>query len=104
MRTNLKQLIKWRFGCFHSTQRTWWRYPSPIAEGARVSLLKTDRNCAITALEEFIALNQSDFDTWNAANSLGQFFDPGNKTAISTLEKSLHLFITKIFVYKQQIV
>ncbi len=95
--TILKQLIKWRFGCFHSTQQRWWRYPSPIAEGARVSLLKTDRNCAITALEEFIASSQSDFDTWNAAYSLGNFFDPGNKIAISTLEKILTSFYHENF-------
>ena len=93
----LKQLIKWRFGCFHSTLQKWWRYPSPIAEGARVSLLKTDRNCAITALEEFIASSQSDFDTWNAAYSLGNFFDPGNKIAISTLEKILTSFYHESF-------
>ena len=93
----LKQLIKWRFGCFHSAQQRWWRYPSPIAEGARVSLLKTDRNCAITALEEFIASSQSDFDTWNAAYSLGNFFDPGNKIAISTLEKLIASFYHENF-------
>ncbi len=93
----LKQLIKWRFGCFHSTQQKWWRYPSPIAEGARVSLLKTDRNCAITALEEFIASSQSDFDTWNAAYSLGNFFDPGNKIAISTLEQIITSFYHESF-------
>ena len=95
--TILKQLIKWRFGCFHSTQQRWWRYPSPIAEGARVSLLKTDRNCAITALEEFIASSQSDFDTWNAAYSLGNFFDPGNKIAISTLEQIITSFYHESF-------
>jgi predicted NACHT family NTPase len=93
----LKQLIKWRFGYFNSTQKTWWRYPSPIAEGARVSLLKTDRNCAITALEEFIASSQSDFDTWNAAYSLGNFFDPGNKLAISTLEQIITSFYHENF-------
>ncbi len=93
----LKQLIKWRFGCFHSTQKRWWRYPSPIAESARVTLLKTDRNCAITALEEFIASNQSDFDTWNAAYSLGKVFDPGNKIAISTLEKIIASFFHEEF-------
>ncbi|MGB3655132.1 MAG: AAA family ATPase, partial [Rivularia sp. (in: cyanobacteria)] len=93
----LKQLIKWRFGCFHSTQKRWWRYPSPIAESARVTLLKTDRNCAITALEEFIASNQSDFDTWNAAYSLGKVFDPGNKIAISTLEQIITSFFHEEF-------
>ncbi|MEM6399210.1 MAG: NACHT domain-containing protein [Cyanobacteria bacterium P01_D01_bin.116] len=93
----LKQLIKWRFGYFHSTQRRWWRYPSVISEAARVTLLKTDRNCAISALEEFIALNQSDFDTWNAAYSLGKTFDPGNQIAISTLEKIITSFYHENF-------
>ncbi len=93
----LKKLIKWRFGCFHSTQKRWWRYPSPISESARVTLLKTDRNYAITALEEFIASNQSDFDTWNAAYSLGKVFDPGNKIAISTLEKIVTSFYHENF-------
>jgi predicted NACHT family NTPase len=95
--TILKQLIKWRFGYFDSTPKRWWRYPSPIAEGARVSLLKTDRNCAINALEEFIASSQSDFDTWNAAYSLGNFFDPGNKLAISTLERLITSFYHENF-------
>ncbi|MEM9922447.1 MAG: NACHT domain-containing protein [Cyanobacteria bacterium P01_D01_bin.50] len=89
----LKQLIEWRFGYFHPTEQKWWRYPSPIVEGARVALLKTDRNCAITALEEFIASSQSDFDTWNAAYSLGKVFDPGNKIAISTLERIIASFL-----------
>ena len=93
----LKQLIKWRFGYYHSTQRRWWRYPSPIAEAARVTLLKTDRSCAITALEEFIKLNQSDFDTWNAAYSLGKTFDPGNQIAISTLEAIIASFYHENF-------
>ncbi|MEO1430992.1 MAG: NACHT domain-containing protein [Cyanobacteria bacterium J06633_8] len=93
----LKQLIQWRFGYFHSTQKRWCRYPSPIAETARVSLLKTDRNFAITALEEFIASSKSDFDTWNAAYSLGNFFDPGNKIAISTLEKIITSFYHESF-------
>jgi predicted NACHT family NTPase len=93
----LKQLIKWRFGHFHATQKRWWRYPSPILENARVALLKTDRNCAITALEEFIPLSQSDFDTWNAAYSLGKVFDPGNKIAISTLEKIITSFYHENF-------
>jgi HEAT repeat protein len=93
----LKQLIKWRFGHFHATQKRWWRYPSPILENVRVALLKTDRNCAITALEEFIPLSQSDFDTWNAAYSLGKVFDPGNKIAISTLEKIITSFYHENF-------
>ncbi|AFY56688.1 putative NTPase (NACHT family) [Rivularia sp. PCC 7116] len=93
----LKQLIQWRFGYFHPTEKRWWRYPSPISESARVSLLKTDRNCAITALEEFIASSKSDFDTWNAAYSLGNFFDPGNKIAISTLEKIIVSFYHENF-------
>ncbi len=95
--TILKQLIKWRFGYFDSTEKRWLRYPSPIAEGARVSLLKTDRNFAITALEEFIASSRSDFDTWNAAYSLGNFFDPGNKIAISTLEQIITSFYHENF-------
>ena len=93
----LKQLIKWRFGYFHSTQNKWWRYPSPISESARVGLLKTDRNFAIAALEDFIASSQSDFDTWNAAYSLGKVFDPGNKIAISTLEKIIASFYHEEF-------
>ncbi|GAB1539202.1 hypothetical protein NUACC21_18670 [Scytonema sp. NUACC21] len=81
------QLIKWRFGYFHPTQQKWWRFPSPILEGARVALLKTDRKCAIAALEEFITTSQNDFDKWNAAYSLGKIFDPGNRIAISALEE-----------------
>ncbi|MEM7716946.1 MAG: AAA family ATPase, partial [Cyanobacteria bacterium P01_A01_bin.68] len=93
----LKQLIKLRFGYFHPTQKKWCRYPSVISEGARVTFLKTDRSFAITALEEFIKLNQSDFDTWNAAYSLGKTFDPGNKIAISTLETIIASFYHEDF-------
>ncbi|MEO1763477.1 MAG: NACHT domain-containing protein, partial [Cyanobacteria bacterium J06629_18] len=93
----LKQLIKLRFGYYHPTQRRWWRYPSVISESARITFLKTDRSFAINALEEFIALNQSDFDTWNAAYSLGKTFDPGNEIAISTLEKIITSFYHENF-------
>ncbi|NJL60725.1 MAG: NACHT domain-containing NTPase, partial [Methylacidiphilales bacterium] len=88
------QLVKLRFGYFHPTRQRWWRFPAPIQEGARVALLKTDRKCAIASLEDFIQTCENDFDTWNAAYSLGKVFDPGNKLAISTLEKlvnSIHL-------------
>ncbi|MBD2774372.1 HEAT repeat domain-containing protein [Iningainema tapete] len=81
----LAQLIKWRFGYFHSAQQRWWRFPPPIVEGARVALLKSERKFAIAALEEFIKTSQNDFDTWNAAYSLGKIFDPGNQLAISKL-------------------
>lgn len=81
------QLIKWRFGYFHPTQQKWWRFPPPIVEGARVALLKTDRRCAITALEEFIKSQQNEFDTWSAAYSLAKVFDPGNRIAISAMSE-----------------
>lgn len=84
------QLVKWRFGYFHPTQQRWWRYPAPVQEGSRVALLKTDRKFAILALEEFIQTCENEFDTWNAAYSLGRSFDPGNKIAIATLEKLVH--------------
>ncbi|MBW4670960.1 MAG: HEAT repeat domain-containing protein [Cyanomargarita calcarea GSE-NOS-MK-12-04C] len=83
----VSQLIKWRFGYFHPTQQKWYRFPSPIVEGARVALLKTDRRCAINLLQEFVKTSQNDFDTWNAAYSLGKVFDPGNKVAIAALEQ-----------------
>ncbi|UKO99801.1 HEAT repeat domain-containing protein [Nostoc sp. UHCC 0870] len=82
----IQQLIKWRFGYFDTQKQKWWRYPPPIVEGARVALLKTDRVKAIAALEQFIQSCQNEFDSWNAAYSLGRTFDPGNKIAIATLE------------------
>ncbi|WP_414578926.1 HEAT repeat domain-containing protein [Anabaena sp. CCY 9402-a] len=82
----IQQLIRWRFGYFHLQKQKWWRYPPPIVEGARVALLKTDRVKAIAALEKFIQSCQNEFDSWNAAYSLGRTFDPGNKIAIATLE------------------
>lgn len=82
----IQQLIKWRFGYFHSQKQKWWRYPTPIVEGSRVALLKTDRVKAIAALEQFIQSCKNEFDSWNAAYSLGRTFDPGNKIAIATLE------------------
>ncbi|WP_375497245.1 HEAT repeat domain-containing protein [uncultured Nostoc sp.] len=82
----MRQLIKWRFGYFHPEKQKWCRYQSPIVEGARIALLKTDRTIAIATLEQFITDCQNDFDSWNAAYSLGKTFDPGNKIAISSLE------------------
>ncbi|WP_347566480.1 HEAT repeat domain-containing protein [Scytonema sp. UIC 10036] len=83
----VKQLIEWRFGYYHVVKQKWWRFPSPILEGARIALLKTDRRCAIASLEEFIQTSQNDFDKWNAAYSLGKVFDPGNQIAIAALEQ-----------------
>jgi hypothetical protein len=89
------QLIKWRFGYFHPKLKKWWRFPPPIAEGARIALVRTDRAKAIAALEDFIqSTTQNDFEVWSAAYSLGKAFDPGNRIAIATLEKivtSIHL-------------
>jgi predicted NACHT family NTPase len=82
----VKQLIEWRFGYYHVVKQKWWRFPSPILEGARIALLKTDRKCAIACLEEFIQTSPNDFDKWNAAYSLGKVFDPGNRIAIAALE------------------
>ncbi|BAB73828.1 NACHT domain-containing protein [Anabaena sp. FACHB-709] len=84
--TMIQQLIKWRFGYFDSQKQKWCRYPSPIVEGARIALLKTDRLKAIACLEQFITSCDNEFDSWNAAYSLGKIFDPGNKIAIASLE------------------
>jgi len=83
----VRQLIEWRFGYFHAKKQKWWRYPPPIIEGARVALLKTDRLKAIAALEQFISSTHNEFDSWNAAYSLGKVFDPGNQIAIAALVK-----------------
>jgi predicted NACHT family NTPase len=83
----VRQLVEWRFGYCQIKSQKPWRYPPPIVECARVALLKTDRPKAIAALEKFIKSSQNEFDTWNAAYSLGKVFDPGNKIAIATLEK-----------------
>ncbi|HIK03150.1 MAG TPA: HEAT repeat domain-containing protein [Trichormus sp. M33_DOE_039] len=82
----IQKLIKWRFGYFDLQKQKWCRYPPPIVEGARVALLKTDRVKAIAALEQFIQSCENEFDSWNAAYSLGKTFDPGNQIAIATLE------------------
>ncbi|WP_193196891.1 HEAT repeat domain-containing protein [Nostoc sp. MG11] len=83
----VRQLIEWRFGYFNPKKQKWWRYPPPIIEGARVALLKTDRLKAIAALEQFITSTNNEFDSWNAAYSLGKIFDPGNQIAIAALVK-----------------
>jgi predicted NACHT family NTPase len=87
----VQQLVEWRFGyCQNQDQnknQKPYRYPPPIVECARVALLKTDRPKAIAALENFIKSSDNQFDTWNAAYSLGKVFDPGNKIAIAALEK-----------------
>ncbi len=81
----VRQLIEWRFGYFHPKKQKWWRYPPPIIESARIALLKTDRPRAIAALEQFITSTHNEFDSWNAAYSLGKVFDPGNQIAIAAL-------------------
>ncbi|OUL23835.1 AAA family ATPase [Nostoc sp. T09] len=87
----VQQLVEWRFGYCElkgqNKDQKPWRYPPPIVECARVALLKTDRPKAIAALEQFIKSTQNEFDTWNAAYSLGKIFDPGNKIAIAALEQ-----------------
>jgi len=83
----IQQLIKWRFGYFHPIKKRWWQYPSPILEGARWALLRTDRQTAIAALENFVQSSKSEFEIWSAAYSLGKSFDPGNPIAIKALEK-----------------
>ncbi len=87
----ITSLIKWRFGYPEPTENKWCRFPLPVQEGARVALLKTDRKCAITLLEEFIKTCPNEFETWSAAFSLGRTFDPGNKIAVATLEKLVTL-------------
>jgi predicted NACHT family NTPase len=83
----VQQLIEWRFGYFHPQKQKWCRYPTPISEGARIALLKTDRPKAIAALEKFVQSSENLFNAWNAAYSLGKVFDPGNKIAIAALEQ-----------------
>ncbi len=83
----VQQLVEWRFGYCQIKNQKPWRYPPPIVECARVALLKTDRPKAIAALEKFIKSSQNQFDTWNAAYSLGKVFDPGNEIAIAALEQ-----------------
>ncbi|BAZ09226.1 PBS lyase HEAT-like repeat protein [Calothrix sp. NIES-4071] len=87
----ITSLIKWRFGYPEPIENRWCRFPAPVQEGARVALLKTDRKCAITLLEEFLKTCPNEFETWSAAFSLGRTFDPGNKIAIATLEKLVTL-------------
>jgi len=82
----VKQLIRWRFGYWHSQKEKWCSYPGVIVEAARVSLGSTDRTKAIAALEEFIQSSDNEFNIWNAAYSLGKIFDPGNRVAIIALE------------------
>jgi predicted NACHT family NTPase len=87
----INSLIKWRFGYHHPTLNRWCRFPAPVQEGARVALLKTDRKCAVTLLEEFLNTCPNEFETWSAAFSLGRTYDPGNKIAIASLEKLVTL-------------
>lgn len=71
----LSQLLRWRFGSV----------PTPLCEGARVALLQTDRQSAISALEQFIQTAENPFTRWQAAYTLGRIFDSGSSLAVATL-------------------
>lgn len=73
--TIVSQLLQWRFGVF----------PASVCEGARIALLQTDRQLAISALEEFVQITENPFAGWQAAYTLGKTLDPGNSMAIAAL-------------------
>ncbi|MBN8560761.1 MAG: HEAT repeat domain-containing protein [Leptolyngbya sp. UWPOB_LEPTO1] len=73
----LAQLLQWRFGVF----------PASLCEGARIALLRTDRQLATSALEEFVQIAENPFTRWQAAYTLGKTLDPGNSMAIAALRQ-----------------
>jgi hypothetical protein len=76
----IETLIQWRF------------QPGPLQEPARLALLQTDRPLAIAALEAFVqSSEQTLFNRWLAAHSLGKIYDPGNEVAIATLTQLLQI-------------
>ncbi|BAS58976.1 hypothetical protein NIES2135_15040 [Leptolyngbya boryana NIES-2135] len=73
----LAQLLQWRFGVF----------PASLCEGARIALLRTDRQLATSVLEEFVQIAENPFARWQAAYTLGKTLDPGNSMAIAALRQ-----------------
>lgn len=83
--TVINQLIQWRFVSSKNTPAL----PTPLVEQASIALSRSDRQLTVPALEAFLQKTQNPFDSWLAAHSLGKNHDPGNKTAIATLEHLL---------------
>ncbi|WP_225901186.1 NACHT domain-containing protein [[Leptolyngbya] sp. PCC 7376] len=84
-KTVINQLIQWRF----ETPKDGISLPPPIINQAGIALSRSDRQLTIPALENFLEQTNNPFDQWLAAHSLGKNHDPGNKRAITILEKLL---------------
>ncbi|MGB2925021.1 MAG: NACHT domain-containing protein [Limnothrix sp.] len=84
-KTVINQLIQWRFVGSKNTPAL----PTPIIDQASIALSRSDRQLTVPALETFLQTTQNPFESWLAAHSLGKNHDPGNKTAIATLENLL---------------
>ena len=90
----VNQLVQWRFNRREVNEDA---VPATLAEKARITLLKTDRACAIAALEQFIQSSSNLFDRWLAAYGLGKVYDPRNPTAIAALKTDLDAIPTDSF-------
>jgi HEAT repeat protein len=79
------QIIHWGFGWFYiEDKEQLWTLLKPIAEGARATLLETDRGRAIGALVKLIESTQDESTSRQATEILGKI-DSSNQTAITVL-------------------
>ncbi len=91
--TVIHQLIQWRF----ANPKDSPTLPTPIVDQAGIALSRSDRQLTIPALEAFLQTSQNPFERWLAAHSLGKNHDPGNATAIATLENLLTADLDPLF-------
>jgi HEAT repeat protein/transcriptional regulator with XRE-family HTH domain/ABC-type dipeptide/oligopeptide/nickel transport system ATPase subunit len=78
------QIVKWAFGYFNIEKQKWVTFPKSIEEVARATLLETECNRAILALEQLIKSAQNEDIRWQAANTLEEI-GTNNPEAIAVL-------------------
>lgn len=83
------QLIKWIFGYFDNYKQGWQIFPSPIAQAARIAILESDRQQAISCLTQLLSTHQDEDILLEAAIILVQIQASNCYIIISTLTKLL---------------
>ncbi|HAX75114.1 MAG TPA: signal transduction protein [Cyanobacteria bacterium UBA11372] len=86
----VKDIINWSFGYFNIEQQEWWTFFSPLEEGARATLLETDRSRAIAALVQLLNVNMDEYFSRLAVLTLGEI-GTANPTAIAALVQVIKL-------------
>ncbi|MEH1812558.1 MAG: HEAT repeat domain-containing protein [Nostoc sp.] len=85
----VKQIVRWGFGYFNIEKQKWQTFDKRIEEEAKAVLAETDREKAISTLEELIHNSQDEKTRLQAASSLGQIAKD-NPNAITALIELIH--------------